>query len=173
MPPRANARRKTQPKADLTETPVEPPKITFSGSEITEVRYCADLLQRNHQVAFPSNLGPQLILCNQIRRKLLDWYDLNHRVLPWRRNPHSKLAVTDPNLKCPPANLPLNEFMYYVWVCEVSHPSLEHTFSGSLGKIVFSPCKLGHVLCLLTSHANQRIEKCGSRSCHSKRSCHE
>lgn len=122
---------------------------------------------------FPATWDLKLILCNQIRRKLLDWYDLNHRVLPWRRNPHSKLAVTDPNLKCPPANLPLNEFMYYVWVCEVSHPSLEHTFSGSLGKIVFSPCKLGHVLCLLTSHANQRIEKCGSRSCHSKRSCHE
>jgi adenine-specific DNA glycosylase len=29
----------------------------------------------------------------QIRSSLLDWYDRSHRILPWRRNPHSKLAA--------------------------------------------------------------------------------
>ena len=55
----------------------------------------------------------------QIRTALLSWYDVNHRVLPWRRNPHSKRALADPAYVCPPAALPLNEFIYFVWVCEV------------------------------------------------------
>ncbi|BDA41049.1 Adenine DNA glycosylase [Coccomyxa sp. Obi] len=92
MPLRATKGKKNQTKVDIegTASATAKPILQFSEQEATE-----------------------------IRRNLLEWYDLNHRVLPWRRNPHSKLKVTDPNSKCPPADLPLNEFMYYVWVCEV------------------------------------------------------
>lgn len=55
----------------------------------------------------------------QIREALLGWYDANHRVLPWRRNEHSKRRAADPSYACPPAALPLNDFMYFVFVCEV------------------------------------------------------
>jgi hypothetical protein len=60
-----------------------------------------------------------------VREKLLDWYDTHHRILPWRRNPHSKL---DPAVAAAAAaegrtgaalDMPLNQFIYSVWVCEV------------------------------------------------------
>lgn len=61
----------------------------------------------------------------QIRAGLLAWYDAHHRILPWRRNPHSKLptamvaaAAADGTHPAPP-DLPQNEFIYYVWVCEI------------------------------------------------------
>lgn len=61
----------------------------------------------------------------QIRSSLLDWYDRNHRILPWRRNPHSKLAAAtvaaaaaEGSLPAP-ADLPQNDFVYYVYVCEI------------------------------------------------------
>ena len=51
----------------------------------------------------------------QVRSALLAWYDRSHRVLPWRRNPHSQLeaeeaagAPYDPA----PLDLPLNQFIY-------------------------------------------------------------
>ncbi|KAK9809860.1 hypothetical protein WJX72_000467 [[Myrmecia] bisecta] len=58
----------------------------------------------------------------QIRRNLLDWYDRNHRILPWRRNKHSKREASardgegNPGA---PLDLPDQQFIYYVWVCEV------------------------------------------------------
>ena len=61
----------------------------------------------------------------QIRGCLLDWYDASHRVLPWRRNPHSRLgpeplaAAAAVGLKPAPTDLPDNEFIYYEWVSEV------------------------------------------------------
>ena len=66
-----------------------------------------------------ASINPHQALQSQIREALLDWYDLNHRVLPWRRNAHSMRRRTDPDYTCPPAKLELNDFMYYVWVCEV------------------------------------------------------
>ena len=56
----------------------------------------------------------------QIRRGLLKWYDEHHRVLPWRRNFHSKRPSQEGDLPGAPPDLPLDEFMYYVMVCEVS-----------------------------------------------------
>ena len=70
----------------------------------------------------------------QIRASLLEWYDANHRVLPWRRNPHSKLPKKEKKKKengakeeeedadgeqRAPLDLPLERFIYGVWVCEV------------------------------------------------------
>lgn len=62
----------------------------------------------------------------QIRASLLEWYDANHRVLPWRRNPHSKLPPKKKEGKeeteedqGAPLDLPLERFIYGVWVCEV------------------------------------------------------
>lgn len=61
----------------------------------------------------------------QIQSALLDWYDSNHRILPWRRNAYSKLssdaiqAAAASGALPAPADLPPNDFVYYVWVCEV------------------------------------------------------
>ncbi|KAL4539395.1 hypothetical protein Ndes2437B_g02226 [Nannochloris sp. 'desiccata'] len=61
----------------------------------------------------------------QMRSALLSWYDDNHRILPWRRNPHSRLsaeliekAAKDGQLPAP-VDLPIDRFIYYVWVCEI------------------------------------------------------
>lgn len=40
-------------------------------------------------------------------------------MLPWRRNAHSKRSSSDGDQKGAPLDLPLDEFMYYVMVCEV------------------------------------------------------
>ncbi|RMZ55185.1 hypothetical protein APUTEX25_005463 [Auxenochlorella protothecoides] len=61
----------------------------------------------------------------QLRASLLDWYDANHRVLPWRRNPHSRLppsalaAAAAAGFHPAPEGLPLDETIYRTWVCEV------------------------------------------------------
>ena len=71
----------------------------------------------------------------QIRQGLLQWYDENHRVLPWRRNFHSKRASQEGDLPGAPLDLPLDEFMYYVMVCEVHRnpllPCVQHLISCS------------------------------------------
>jgi hypothetical protein len=73
--------------------------------------------------------GPALLPAPhpQARAKLLGWYDRVHRVLPWRRNPHSKL----PGGGAPPASggaaaaepapegLSPQDFAYRVWVSEI------------------------------------------------------
>ena len=60
-----------------------------------------------------------------MRSALLSWYDQNHRILPWRRNVHSRLspetvekAAKEGQLPAP-ADLPIDQFIYYVWVCEI------------------------------------------------------
>ncbi len=55
----------------------------------------------------------------KLRSSLLDWYDKNHRVLPWRRNPHSKLQQSSTQYQPAPLDLAQNDFIYYVWVCEI------------------------------------------------------
>ena len=61
----------------------------------------------------------------QLRSALLTWYDRNHRILPWRRNPQSQLsekAVAEAAAQGhhpAPEDLDDNSFTYYVWVCEV------------------------------------------------------
>jgi A/G-specific adenine glycosylase len=61
---------------------------------------------------------------------LLDWYDANHRVLPWRRNSRSKLAApagagdargwpTTPGTGAPLSGLSRADFAYGVWVSEL------------------------------------------------------
>lgn len=40
-------------------------------------------------------------------------------MLPWRRNFHSKRPSEEGGLSGAPQDLPLDEFMYYVMVCEV------------------------------------------------------
>ncbi|KAL4419664.1 hypothetical protein ABPG77_000561 [Micractinium sp. CCAP 211/92] len=71
------------------------------------------------------DLGSFKFESDEIRAGLLAWYDAHHRILPWRRNPHSKLptamvaaAAADGTHPAPP-DLPQNEFIYYVWVCEI------------------------------------------------------
>ena len=47
---------------------------------------------------------------------LLQWYDREHRVLPWRRNTHSlHQKQADPDQKQEDPEV----FMYRVWVSEV------------------------------------------------------
>jgi len=53
----------------------------------------------------------------QVRTALLAWYDANHRILPWRRNPHS--TVPGAAGGGAPLDAPLHAFAYGVWVCEV------------------------------------------------------
>jgi A/G-specific adenine glycosylase len=61
----------------------------------------------------------------QLRQSLLAWYDENHRILPWRRNPHSRLSesaiakAAAEGSKPAPQDLGTNDFIYYVWVCEI------------------------------------------------------
>ncbi|GIL53085.1 hypothetical protein Vafri_8774 [Volvox africanus] len=74
----------------------------------------------------------------EFRQELLKWYDHNHRVLPWRRTPHSKkrevdIAVADASrgadggpvargdgeAESAPSELPQQQFAYWVWVSEV------------------------------------------------------
>ncbi|GIL83416.1 hypothetical protein Vretifemale_12244 [Volvox reticuliferus] len=74
----------------------------------------------------------------EFRRELLNWYDHNHRVLPWRRTPRSKKHEVDvgstdaaggrdagagpsgeEEAEPAPAELPQQQFAYWVWVSEV------------------------------------------------------
>ena len=62
----------------------------------------------------------RLLCLPQIRLELLAWYDANHRILPWRRNAHSKRDLTPADKYQPvPMNTPQQQFLYFVWVCEV------------------------------------------------------
>ncbi|QDZ22169.1 DNA glycosylase [Chloropicon primus] len=55
-----------------------------------------------------------------LRRVLLQWYDVNHRVLPWRRNPHSvKAESKEGALASAAAAEDKSGFAYCVWVSEV------------------------------------------------------
>lgn len=57
-----------------------------------------------------------------MQKALLDWYDENHRVLPWRRNLYSKLSpetVASQQYQAPPSDLEDDVFIYYVWICEI------------------------------------------------------
>ncbi|GAX84395.1 hypothetical protein CEUSTIGMA_g11817.t1 [Chlamydomonas eustigma] len=62
-----------------------------------------------------------------IQTSLLEWYDTVHRVLPWRRTPHSKKDSCD-SVKAEgttvaimpaPDSLDCQKFAYYVWVSEI------------------------------------------------------
>ena len=52
----------------------------------------------------------------RVRTALLDWYDHNHRTLPWRRNPHSK---KDESTQSVGTDVGDYDFAYGVWVSEV------------------------------------------------------
>lgn len=78
---------------------------------------------------------------SEARSALLAWYDARHRVLPWRRNPHSRhscpqvVNTTNPATRAEvesgaifwdgakeagaPANVPLDQYAYGVWVSEI------------------------------------------------------
>ena len=51
----------------------------------------------------------------ELRHRLLAWYDVNHRILPWRKNPHSKRSDRDAG---PPPPEDKSDFAYCVWVSE-------------------------------------------------------
>ncbi len=53
-----------------------------------------------------------------LRAALLSWYDHHHRVLPWRRNSHSKLPAA-PGGGAPLAGLSRADFAYGVFVSEL------------------------------------------------------
>eukprot|EP00898_Chlorokybus_atmophyticus_P003676 jgi/Chlat1/4309/Chrsp29S04478 len=61
--------------------------------------------------SFVSNFSPSE--CSLLRLQLLEWYDSNHRVLPWRYNAKSLVEPT-----APPPDDP-QHFAYAVWVSEV------------------------------------------------------
>eukprot|EP00884_Botryococcus_braunii_P007159 jgi/Botrbrau1/16444/Bobra.0142s0040.1 len=87
-------------------------------------RHVADINIKHPAVLLKSTMtafSPADIV--SIRNKLLAWYDQHHRVLPWRRNEHSKRVLGESNLPAEalpaPSDLSQQDFMYYVWVCEV------------------------------------------------------
>lgn len=55
----------------------------------------------------------------QARQNLLVWYDANHRILPWRRNSSSQRPLDGTEGGGAPAELPQQQFIYFVWVSEV------------------------------------------------------
>ena len=56
----------------------------------------------------------------QLRQKLLQWYDNNHRILPWRRNLHSTVLPSgNETYVSASSSLSEQQFIYYVWVSEV------------------------------------------------------
>ena len=56
----------------------------------------------------------------QVRQELLAWYDKHHRVLPWRRNPHSlRQPEIDDKYHSAALDMPQQQFAYCVWICEV------------------------------------------------------
>ncbi len=59
------------------------------------------------------------ITCLQVQKQLLEWYDGVHRVLPWRRNPHSRLIEVPDGAQPAPADLDPQQFAYRVWVSEI------------------------------------------------------
>lgn len=60
-----------------------------------------------------------LLGCLQIRSSLLSWYDENHRVLPWRRNYHSRIAESTTEESGVSSAMPQQQFMYGIWISEV------------------------------------------------------
>ena len=88
----------------------------------------------------------------QIRRGLLEWYDEHHRVLPWRRNFHNKRPSEEGGLSGAPRDLPLDEFMYYVMVCEVGKTST-YVFQTTLNA-------------LMERHAERRYNDVKRDKCH-------
>lgn len=63
---------------------------------------------------------------DQVRKALLEWYDCNHRILPWRRNAFSKRSAeqvekeeAERGVVAAPLDLGQDDFIYYVWVCEI------------------------------------------------------
>ncbi|KAF5835367.1 hypothetical protein DUNSADRAFT_7494 [Dunaliella salina] len=61
---------------------------------------------------------------DKLRFSLLTWYDANHRVLPWRRTPHSRRTAPSPagpheSEHPAPASLDTQQFAYHVWVSEI------------------------------------------------------
>ena len=92
--------------------------------ERVTARMSADIEDAGLQMRLPA-AGAQL----QLRTALLDWYDSNHRVLPWRRNSRSKVpgahdasATTWPTAagcSAPLTGLSTADWAYGVWVSEV------------------------------------------------------
>jgi hypothetical protein len=125
---KATKRTKTAATAPNAVTDVE----DIASFEATEVAQASGTASASH--ATPACISAVALTCalsacypslSQIRSSLLEWYDKNHRTLPWRRNTHSQLtaavvaaAAADGSFPAP-AELPQNEFIYYVWVCEI------------------------------------------------------
>ena len=47
------------------------------------------------------------------------WYDVTHRILPWRRNTSSQRPLDGTEGGGAPLSLPQQQFIYFVWVSEV------------------------------------------------------
>ena len=47
------------------------------------------------------------------------WYDVNHRIFPWRRNTSSQRPIDGTEGGGAPLSLPQQQFIYFVWVSEV------------------------------------------------------
>jgi hypothetical protein len=108
-------------------------------------RHCEVCLQRKHHKTKRLTMCYVLPPAVQVNVDLIDWYDRVHRVLPWRRNPHSKLPpAADPPTQQQqqqeqeqkpskaagggaddarplpaPADLSPQAFAYRVWVSEI------------------------------------------------------
>jgi A/G-specific adenine glycosylase len=111
-------------KADAKATP------DFSPDEVDQVSVWVGEEGGKTKARGPGNSNPRaadprpptlsissLPHFTQIRSALLAWYDRSHRILPWRRNPHSSVAGSAEGGAR--LDAPLNEFAYGVWVCEV------------------------------------------------------
>ncbi|CAM6100489.1 unnamed protein product [Calypogeia fissa] len=125
-----------------------------------------------------------------IRSSLLNWYDNNHRILPWRHNPHSRhqLSTDDKGLSKGKNRLPGNRELspqqqraYEVWISEImlqqtrvdtvllyyqkwmeKWPTLQHLAGASLEDVYCLWAGLGYYrrARFLLEGAKQIVEKC-------------
>eukprot|EP00238_Polyblepharides_amylifera_P007331 CAMPEP_0196586206 /NCGR_PEP_ID=MMETSP1081-20130531/53484_1 /TAXON_ID=36882 /ORGANISM="Pyramimonas amylifera, Strain CCMP720" /LENGTH=516 /DNA_ID=CAMNT_0041908005 /DNA_START=69 /DNA_END=1616 /DNA_ORIENTATION=- len=102
--------KRAPPKKALKTTPQTPPP------EVPDLEDCHVMngQYKSREPKFTLEEAPLL------HSALLSWYDREHRVLPWRRNSHSKVAACSEHLKTwAPLELPEQDFAYRVWVSEV------------------------------------------------------
>lgn len=132
MPPRKRSLSSQQDEPemeDLLKDVEQLPQVECGGSRGRALS-AAELAARRRLPAVPVWTplhvpNPTPTPNKQLRASLLDWYDANHRVLPWRRNPHSRLppsalaAAAAAGFHPAPEGLPLDETIYRTWVCEV------------------------------------------------------
>ena len=92
------------------DKPAIAPEVSFSATESAQVCSMGRAISSRSWPSLCLSLSRTLSLL-QARASLLQWYDAQHRVLPWRLNRQSKHETDNPI-----AQLSQQEMLYRVWV---------------------------------------------------------